>query len=182
MKNPIKHLYQATIYSLQGFQAVYQHEFAFRIELGLTILVIPTAMLISQTYLQSILLLVSWFLILLIEIINSAFEAVVDRISLERHILSGRAKDLGSAAVFLACVFLAMLWFALAITMKKPAHLSTKIINVGDKIDNQKAAEISESLNNIVGVYEAVIYPKDGTAYLTVDNAILNSEELINYQ
>lgn len=103
---------KAAGYSLQGFRAAFQHEAAFRQELGLLVLLTPAALYFTETYADSAVLIASLFFILLIEILNSAIEAVVDRFGDEMHPLSGRAKDMGSAAVFLAFVVAALVWFA----------------------------------------------------------------------
>ena len=106
----ISHLIRATCCSLAGLKAAFTHEFAFRLEIYLTIIVIPSALLLGNNGVERALLLSSWLLILLVEIINSSIECVVDRISEEHHALSGRAKDLSSAAVFLACAFALLVW------------------------------------------------------------------------
>jgi len=110
MKKIVMKLYHATRYSFAGIKNVYKLEYAFRIELYLGFAVIPLAILLGQTALQRALLISSWLLILIVELINSAIEVVVDRISLEQHELSGLAKDFGSAAVFIACVSAALIW------------------------------------------------------------------------
>jgi diacylglycerol kinase (ATP) len=96
--------------SFLGLKAAYKHESAFRQELCLSLLLLPLSLLIANSGIQLALLIGSLILLLLVEVINSAIEAVVDRIGLEHHELSGRAKDLGSAAVFLAVFFCAITW------------------------------------------------------------------------
>lgn len=96
--------------SMKGFVGVYHHEAAFRQELILAIVLLPLAVWLGKNGIERALLVGSVLLVLLVEILNSAVEAVVDRIGLERHELSGLAKDLGSAAVFLALVMLAITW------------------------------------------------------------------------
>ncbi len=96
--------------SVLGFKAAYKHESAFRQELLLCFLLLPLSVFIAQSGLQLALLVGCLVLLLLVEVINSAIEAVVDRIGLEHHELSGRAKDLGSAAVFLALCFCVVIW------------------------------------------------------------------------
>ena len=90
--------------------AAYRHEEAFRQELLLSIILIPLALLLGETGVEKALLVGSVMLLLLVEILNSALEAVVDRFGEELHELSGRAKDMGSAAVFLAIVNLVVTW------------------------------------------------------------------------
>jgi len=96
--------------SMLGFKAVYKHESAFRQELLLCCLLLPTSLFIANNGVQLGLLIGSLLLILLAEVINSAIEAIVDRIGLELHELSGRAKDLGSTAVFLALSICVVIW------------------------------------------------------------------------
>jgi len=101
---------KAGVFSWQGFCAAYKHEEAFRQELWLAIILIPTALFVGETGLEKVLMIVSVLLLLLTEILNSAIEAVVDRFGQEQHELSGRAKDMGSAAVFLAIVIVVVTW------------------------------------------------------------------------
>lgn len=107
-------LWYATRYSLQGIRAAYRSEAAFRQELALAALLIPLAVVLAAlspvTWTQCALLIASVLLILLVELINSAIESVVDRISGERHALSKRAKDAGSAAVLVTLVTCAVVW------------------------------------------------------------------------
>jgi diacylglycerol kinase (ATP) len=96
--------------SMKGFAGVYKHEAAFRQELLLAIVLVPLGFYLGHTGIERALLVGSVLLVLLVEILNSAVEAVVDRIGLERHELSGLAKDMGSAAVFLSLVMVAVTW------------------------------------------------------------------------
>jgi len=106
----LKRITLATGFSLQGLKSAFVHEAAFRQELLLFIVLLPLACYLDVTQLERILLIAPLFLVLIIEIINSAIEAVVDRISTEKHELSGRAKDLGSAAVLIALLLTAYIW------------------------------------------------------------------------
>lgn len=106
----VKRIIKATVYSWQGFKAAYQNEEAFRQELLLAIILIPLGFVLGDGGIEKALLVGSVFLLLLVEVINSAIEAVVDRFGEELHQLSGRAKDMGSAAVFLAIVMLVVTW------------------------------------------------------------------------
>jgi len=99
-------------YSWLGFKAAYKHEAAFRQELWLSIVLAPVALYFGPSYADKAILLASLVFILLIEILNSALEAVVDRFGDEIHPLAGRAKDMGSAAVFLAFVIAGLVWFS----------------------------------------------------------------------
>ena len=103
---------KATRCSFLGLKAAYKYESAFRQELCLSLFLVPLAVLIANSGMQLALLIGSLILLLLVEVINSAIEAVVDRIGLEHHELSGRAKDLGSAAVFLALCIGTVTWAA----------------------------------------------------------------------
>ena len=99
-------------YSWAGFKAAYANEAAFRQELWLVIALTPVAVIFGPSYADKAVLLASLIFILLIEILNSALEAVVDRFGDEIHPLSGRAKDMGSAAVLLAFFIAGLVWFS----------------------------------------------------------------------
>ncbi len=103
-------IFNAGIYSWKGFKAAYKNEEAFRQELYLAIVMIPAAVYLGETLLDIILLISSVLFVLLVELLNSAVEAVVDRIGDEYHELSGRAKDMGSAAVLLAIIICVGIW------------------------------------------------------------------------
>ena len=105
--NRIRHAIQ---FSFSGFKAAWNNEEAFRQEVIALAILTPIALWIGDTHIEQILLIASIVLILIIELINSAIEAVVDRIGSEHHILSGRAKDIGSAAVLLTIVLAATIW------------------------------------------------------------------------
>ena len=114
-KTGLRRLLNAFGYSLQGFRAAWQNEAAFREEAMLTIVLTPVALLLPVTGLEKLLLILSLLLLVLVELLNSAVEAVVDRIGPEIHPLSGRAKDLGSAAVLIACLTLGLTWLFIAV-------------------------------------------------------------------
>jgi len=99
-------------YSWLGLKAAYVNEAAFRQELWLIIVLTPIALIYGPSYADKAILIASLLFILLIEILNSAIEAVVDRFGDEIHPLSGRAKDMGSAAVMLAFFITALIWFS----------------------------------------------------------------------
>ncbi len=105
-------IFNAAGYSWLGFKAAYKHEAAFRQELWLCMVLTPVALYFAPSYADKAILIASLVFILLIEILNSALEAVVDRFGDEIHPLSGRAKDMGSAAVFLAFVIAGLVWFS----------------------------------------------------------------------
>ncbi|WP_169713009.1 diacylglycerol kinase [Oceanisphaera profunda] len=95
---------------MQGLKAAYRHEAAFRQECWLVIILLPVALLWPVSLIAKILLISSLMLVLIVELFNSALEAVVDRIGPEYHELSGRAKDIGSAAVLLALLLVLITW------------------------------------------------------------------------
>ena len=101
---------KASQYSWQGLRAAYRHEEAFRQELWLSIVLIPLGFWLGQTGIERALLAGSVILLLLVEMLNSAIEAVVDRIGDEQHELSGRAKDMGSAAVAISIGLIVVVW------------------------------------------------------------------------
>lgn len=101
---------KATGYSWQGLRAAYRHEAAFRQETWLCIVMIPLGLYLGDNGIEKALLVSSVLLLPLVEILNSAVEAVVDRFGDEQHELSGRAKDMGSAAVALAILLMAVVW------------------------------------------------------------------------
>ena len=102
----------AAAYSWAGLKAAYTNEAAFRQELWLVIVLSPVAVIFGPSYADKAILLASLIFILLVEILNSALEAVVDRFGDEIHPLSGRAKDMGSAAVLLAFFITGLIWFS----------------------------------------------------------------------
>ena len=109
-KTGIRRILDATGYSLQGLKAAWIHEAAFRQELVLTLVLSICAFLLPVTTLERIMMISSLLLVVIVELINSAIEAVVDRVSDDWHELSGRAKDIGSAAVFVALVPALFVW------------------------------------------------------------------------
>jgi len=112
-KTGIKRLINAIGYSFSGFKAAFQNEDAFRQEVFLTIVLVPLAFYIANNSLEIVLLLFSTLLVPIVELLNSAIEATVDRISLEQHKLAKRAKDIGSAAVFLSLFNLSAVWLVI---------------------------------------------------------------------
>lgn len=106
----MQRLVNATQYSWQGIKAAYKHEEAFRQEVWLFIVAIPLALWLGDTVIEKILMIVSVLLVMIVEILNSAIEAVVDRFGGEVHELSGRAKDMGSAAVTLSLLNVVIVW------------------------------------------------------------------------
>ena len=114
-KTGLKRLWNAFGYSLAGFRAAYKHEDAFRQEIHLAIIMIPLALWLPASHIGKALMIGSVLLVIIVELINSAIEATVDRISLDNHILAKRAKDIGSSAVLVSLLNLAIVW-ALVLT------------------------------------------------------------------
>lgn len=109
----LKRIINAFKYSLKGFKSAIKYETAFRQELIMLVIAYVIVMLIDFSIYERILLLGSIGVVMIVELINSAIECVVDRIGAERHELSGRAKDYGSAAVCLSLLLTATLWIYL---------------------------------------------------------------------
>ncbi|PRY67351.1 diacylglycerol kinase [Halomonas ventosae] len=109
-----QHLVHSTSYSLKGLRAAFRNEAAFRQELGVCGVLLPLAWWIGQGPVEWVLLVGSCLLVLIVELLNSAIENVVDRIGTELHELSGRAKDIGSAAVMLSLITAGLTWGLLA--------------------------------------------------------------------
>jgi diacylglycerol kinase (ATP) len=110
----LRRLVNACGYSLAGLRHAIQRETAIQQELLACVVLIPAAVLLPVPALERLLLVLSMLLIVLVEFLNSAIEAAIDRISLERHPLSGQAKDLGSAAVAVALLMSALCWIVIA--------------------------------------------------------------------
>ena len=109
-KTGLSRVWNALHYSLAGLRAAYTCEDAFRQEVFLALLLIPLSFFLPVSWGGRALMIASVFLVLIVELINSAIEAAVDRVSLDRHHLSKRAKDIGSAAVFLALTNVVVVW------------------------------------------------------------------------
>ncbi len=108
----VRRIWNAFFYSMKGLQAAWKHEAAFRQETLLLVILTPCAFWVGETPLEYGLLIGSLILVLIVELLNSAIEAIVDRIGLEQHELSGRAKDIGSAAVLLSLLLTGLIWLA----------------------------------------------------------------------
>ena len=109
-KSGVKRIFSAFFYSIDGFNTAWKQEHSFRQELVLVVCGIIVALLLPISAYQKLMLIVVLLLILIVELINSAIEAVVDRVSLERHSLSKNAKDFGSAAVLLTLLIAGATW------------------------------------------------------------------------
>jgi diacylglycerol kinase (ATP) len=109
-KTGARRVWNALNYSIAGLRAAYVCEDAFRQEVLLALILIPLSLFLPVSWIGRALMIASVLLVLIVELINSAIEAVVDRVSLDRHHLSKRAKDIGSAAVLLALVNVVFVW------------------------------------------------------------------------
>jgi diacylglycerol kinase (ATP) len=112
----IMRIIRAAGYSWKGFRACFRNEAAFRQELALTVVLLPLAFWLGDNALERALMIGVWLIVPVVELLNSGIEAVVDRISDEHHPLAGRAKDVGSAAVFLAITNASAVWAVLLFT------------------------------------------------------------------
>ena len=110
----LQRIWRASFYSAEGLRAALRHEHAFRQELLLCALLLPFALFLPLIAMERAVLIAALLLVLIVELLNSAIEAIVDRVSLENHDLSKRAKDLGSAAVFLSLTVVAVTWILIA--------------------------------------------------------------------
>ncbi len=106
----IRRLIRSFGYSFQGFRLAWREEAAFRQEIALAVVVIPAGLYFGASGIERALLIMPMLLILVVEFLNSAVEAVVDRSGTERHPLAGMAKDMGSAAVLLSFILLGTVW------------------------------------------------------------------------
>jgi len=110
----VRRLCNAFFYSLSGLALAFRHESAFRQEIALAVVLIPIACVLPVDAVERALLVGSVLLVIVVELLNSSVEAAIDRIGLDTHRLSKRAKDLGSAAVLVTLTALAIVWFLLA--------------------------------------------------------------------
>ena len=106
----IRRIWNAALYSIAGIRAAWKGETAFRQELMLCVVVVPAAFWLGDSAVERALLIGTCLLVIVVELLNSAIEAVVDRVGPDRHELSGRAKDLGSAAVFISLGLTVVCW------------------------------------------------------------------------
>ena len=111
----LRRLLSATRTSLEGFAAAVRHEDAFRQELCLAVLLVPAGLWLGRDGLERAMLVAAVLFVLVVELLNSAVEATVDRISFDNHRLAKRAKDIGSAAVMLAIATAAAVWFLILV-------------------------------------------------------------------
>ncbi len=109
-KTGFRRIVNAYGYSMAGLRAAYKHEDAFRQEVHLAIILIPLALWLPVSAIGKVLMIASVLLVIITELLNSAIEAVVDRVSLDHHDLAKRAKDIGSAAVFISLINVVFTW------------------------------------------------------------------------
>jgi diacylglycerol kinase (ATP) len=114
-KTGLRRLINAFGYSIAGTLAAFKHEDAFRQEVILSAILIPLALYLGQTGIEQALMIASIILVIIVELINSSLEATVDRISVKRHKLAKRAKDIGSAAVFFSLINATVIWFLILV-------------------------------------------------------------------
>jgi diacylglycerol kinase (ATP) len=120
----LKRIMNAAGYSWLGLTAAYRHESAFRQEIWLAVILLPLGYYLGEDWKDKAALIGSVLLVLVVELLNSAIEAVVDRIGDEKHELSGRAKDMGSAAVLIMLVITAIVWAA--VLLENPPAILTR--------------------------------------------------------
>ena len=109
-KTGLRRIWNALFYSFAGLKAAYRHEDAFRQEVWLAVVLIPLALLLPAPGMGKALMIASVLMVLIVELLNSAVEATVDRVSLEQHRLAKRAKDIGSAAVLFSLINIVVVW------------------------------------------------------------------------
>jgi len=109
-KTGLRRIWNALFYSFAGLKAAYRHEDAFRQEVWLAVVLIPLALLLPAPGTGKALMIASVLVVLIVELLNSAVEATVDRVSLEQHRLAKRAKDIGSAAVLFSLINIVVVW------------------------------------------------------------------------
>lgn len=113
-KTGLRRIVNATLFSLAGLRTAWRGEAAFRQECLLAVVLVPAAFWLGVTAVERALLIGTCLLVLIVELLNTAIECVVDRVGTEHHELSGRAKDLGSAAVLVSLVLVAVTWGVIA--------------------------------------------------------------------
>lgn len=110
----INRIVKATGNSIRGIRAVWKYEAAFRQETALSVILLPLSVWLAQTLVEWLLLIMPLFILIIVELLNSAVENAIDRIGPEMHTLSGRAKDIASAAVMISLILLAVVWLSVA--------------------------------------------------------------------
>lgn len=113
MKIGIIHIWKSLFYSINGLYSTFKNEIAFRIELVMALVLIPIAMLLKINLTEKLILVFVVLLVIIVELINTAIESAIDRISFDNHDLSKRAKDAGSAAVLISLIILIINWITI---------------------------------------------------------------------
>ena len=113
-KTGLRRIWNAMFYSLQGISAAWRHEAAFRQNSTLSLVLLTLSFFLAQTVLEWLILVMPLFLLAIVEMLNSAIENTVDRIGPEHHVLSGRAKDMASAATLFCLLMIATVWLSMA--------------------------------------------------------------------
>jgi diacylglycerol kinase (ATP) len=121
----LRRIINATFFSMAGFRAAWRDEAAFRQELLLCVVLVPLAFWLGRTAVERSLLVGSCLIVLIVELLNTGIENVVDRFGEERHRLSGQAKDMGSAAVFVSLMLTLVIWSLIAWERFGPALLNS---------------------------------------------------------
>ena len=116
IKKVLTHVIEATGHSIRGIEACWRHETAFRLDVSLCLILFALSPFVAESATQWLVLIIPLFLLLIVELLNSAVEATVDRIGNEHHEMSGRAKDIASAAVMLCLFLIATTWGAITWT------------------------------------------------------------------
>jgi len=106
----LKHFIKAFGWSVQGFRTTFSGESAFRHEILIALFLVPLGVYLGNNGIERALLVGSVLIVLVVELLNTSIESVVDRVGLEHHHLAGRAKDVGSAAVFMSCAIVIVVW------------------------------------------------------------------------
>ena len=109
-KTGFRRIWNALLYSLDGLAAAFRHEDAFRQEVLAAVVLVPIALAVPASGIGKAMMVASVLLVLIVELLNSAIEAVTDRVSLEDHVLARRAKDMGSAAVMVSLINVPVVW------------------------------------------------------------------------
>lgn len=109
-KTGLRRIFNAARYSMDGLRAAYRHEDAFRQEIWLTLVAVPLALWLGEGAVERALMIGSVLLVLVVELLNSGIEAIVDKASPETHELAKQAKDMGSAAVLISLMLAALVW------------------------------------------------------------------------
>ncbi|MGB8714746.1 MAG: diacylglycerol kinase [Rhodanobacteraceae bacterium] len=105
-----RQIFRALVWSLKGLRAAWRHEASFRLEVGLSVVLVPLGLWLGHGGVEKLLLAGSPLLVMSAELLNSAIEAVIDKVSPEYNELAGRAKDMGSAAVFMLMMLVVLTW------------------------------------------------------------------------